>query len=115
MDRISRAVAAFLTVPTSWSGDFASVGWVIPLRRFLGLLSLLLVPACGQSDGVADVLLVATVDVTPPSASIGPQGSLPLTASCPPVRLPVRPAPPASCRSRRPGWLGPWPWAAPWR
>lgn len=81
MDRISRAVAAFLTVPTSWSGDFASVGWVIPLRRFLGLLSLLLVPACGQSDGVADVLLVATVEVTPPSASIGPQETLQLTAT----------------------------------
>jgi hypothetical protein len=75
-----RAVANFLTVPTSWSGDFASVGWVIPLRRYLGVLSLLLVPACGQSDGVADVLLVATVEVTPPSASIGPQETLQLTA-----------------------------------
>jgi hypothetical protein len=47
----------------------------------LGLSALLLCPACKQSDSVADVLLVAEVDVSPPSASLNPQETLQLEAT----------------------------------
>ena len=47
----------------------------------LGLVALLLCPACKQSDSLADVLLVARVDVTPPSASLNPQETLQLEAT----------------------------------
>ena len=52
------------------------------LRPFacLGLLSLALA-ACKQTDSVADVLLVARVDVTPPTAALGLQEELQLEAT----------------------------------
>ena len=52
------------------------------LRPFacLGLLSLAL-GACKQSDSVADVLLVARVDVSPPTAALSPQETLQLEAT----------------------------------
>ena len=46
----------------------------------LGALALLL-PSCKSSDSVGDVLLVASVEVTPPSATLNPQETLQLEAT----------------------------------
>src|ERR1041385_6998620 len=46
----------------------------------LGALVLLL-PSCKSSDSVADVLVVATVEVAPPSATLNPQETLQLDAT----------------------------------
>jgi Big-like domain-containing protein len=47
----------------------------------LGLLTLLLGQACKPADSVADVLLVASVEVSPPSATLSPQETLQLEAT----------------------------------
>ncbi len=47
---------------------------------YLGLVSLLLAPACGSEGSVADVLLVASVEVSPPGGTLLPQETLQLEA-----------------------------------
>jgi Big-like domain-containing protein len=47
----------------------------------LAVLAVLLAPACKQSDSVADVLLVASVEVTPSGGTLSPQETLQLAAT----------------------------------